>query len=111
MKLKITKNIVNNILDMTSYFRYNIFVDGYYLAAAVYERKPSIEEVYNRAYHYIIDNPNDVFRAMNTKNITIKDCAWLNKEDVLEIELVDIELDRKKQIIKKKLEEIEHDFI
>lgn len=111
MKLKISRNIVNNLLAMTSYLRYNFFVDGHYLAAAFYERKPSLEEVYYKAYHYILDNPRDVSDALNNDKITIKDCGWLNKEDVLEIELMDIELDRKKRIIRKKLEDIEHDFI
>lgn len=110
MKLKITRNIVNNLLSMTSYLRYNFFVDGHYLAAAFYERKPSLEEVYNKAYQYILENPRDVLDALNNDKITIKDCGWLNKEDILEIELVDVELDRKKQIIRKKLEEIEGDF-
>ena len=110
MKLKITRNIVNNLLSMTSYLRYNFFVDGHYLAAACYERKPSLEEVYHIAYNYILDNPRDVLDALNNDKITIKDCGWLNKEDILEIELVDIELDRKKQIIRKKVAEIEKDF-
>lgn len=110
MKLKITKCIMNNLLNMTSYLRYNFFVDGHYLAAAVYERKPSLEEVYHKAYHYILDNPSDVLDALNNDKITIKDCGWLNKEDILEIELVDLELDRKKLIIKKKLEEMQKDF-
>ena len=111
MKLKITKNIVNNLLNMTSYLRYNFFIDGHYLAAAVYERKPTLEEVYYKAYNYILDNPGDVLNALNNDKLNIKDCGWLNKEDVLEIELADLELDRKKQIIRKKLKEIEHDFI
>lgn len=103
---------MNNLLSMTSYLRYNFFLDGHYLAGAVYERKPSLEEVYQRAYHYILDNPRDVVDALINDNITIKYCGWLNKEDVLEIELGnDIELDIKKQIIRNKLEEIEKDFV
>lgn len=111
MKLKITRIIVNNLLNMTSYLRYNFFVDEHYLATAVYERKPSIEEVYYKAYNYILDNPRDVLEALYNDKVTIKDCGCLSKEDILEIELVDIELDRKKKIIRKKLEEIEKDFI
>lgn len=110
MKLKITKNVVNNLLSMTSYFRYNFFVDGHYLAAAVYDREQSLEEVYYKAYHYILDNPRDVLEALNDDKIIIKYCGWINKEDVLEIELTNLELDRKRRKIMKKLEDLKRDF-
>lgn len=111
MKLKITKYKYNDITRMNSYHRYNFFVDGHYLAAVVYDSVPSIPEVYDRAYNYIIEHPGDVLNALRNDKITIKDCAWLNKEDILETELVYLELDRKKLIIRKKLAEIEKDFV
>lgn len=112
MELEITKYTHVDILTRNSYTRYNIMLNGYYVTAFIYNRNIDLYELFEKTYKFIVENSCAVTTALNQKLFLPpyigSDCRTILKTTINEINL---ELDRKKQIIRKKLEEIEGDFV
>ena len=109
MKLELTKFTHTDLLTMNSYVRYNVLLNGFYITAFIFDRTVEVYEIYEKAYKFIVENPWAVSHAL-AEHLTLPPftgCKSILRTTINEINL---DLDRKKQIIKKKLEEIEGDF-